>query len=448
MPLNKAHKGFFSHGGGWPVLVCDRWVRTEADMRRFSLLCTILSLLFPGRSVWADKVDASITSVSITHRNGRTLLDLGLSASIADDDATALQKTRTALVRVFDVTTGMSVEDVSVESASGGTISVSVPQLNEGDTISLVILGLTFNGKEPMKPLTILTAVPHAGRKPGETQSSGLMPPAKWTGAKGKDDANVYVATQINAAIDADPNYSIDAKLEIPFRTFRIGRRIQNSGLTFSTQISDAPKADPDSMKFGTYWRTFIWDCGPHCGTGTWFRRLQWRNDLQSESNKDFTNTNVVWPTALRLVSKTWGSSIEFGVRPYIGNELGFNINSPLPELENRMVDRPLAGLNSLLLVPTELSVLNSLSWETLYERRWPLRNELVLQENDDGTLKSANFGTGPKDYVKSSLTAGFGAYFGLTFSYEYGQLPPSFKLIDHAFKVEITFKAKRTGGN
>lgn len=418
-------------------------------MRRSALLGTILLFLLSGRSVCADKVDASITSVSVTQRNGRTLIDLGLSISIADDDATALQKAQAALIRVFDVTTGISIGDVRLESASGGTLSLTVPLLNEKDTISIVILNLTFSGKEAKKPLTTITSVPRTGQKPEETQStSGPLSPGKWTGAKGKDDSNVYVATQINAAIDADPNYSIDAKLDIPFRRFRIGRRIQNSGFTFSTQISDAPKADPDSMKFGAYWRTFIWDCGPHCGTGTWFRRLQWRNAFQSESNKDFSNTNIVWPTALRLVSKTWGSSTEFGMRPYIGNELGFNINSPLPELENHMVDRPLIGLDMLLLVPTDIGILKSLNWETLYERRWPLRNELVLKENDDGTLKSIDFGTAPKDYVKSSVTAAFGTYFGLAFSYEYGQLPPSFKLVDHAFKVEITFKAKRSGGD
>jgi hypothetical protein len=418
-------------------------------MTRSALLCAIFLVLFTGASVCADKVDASITNVTISSKGDRSILDLGFSTSIADDDAVALQKARDALIRVFDVTTGMPAGNVSVDSASGGTLSFSVPLLNGGDTVSIVILGLTFSGKEPKKPLNVIASAPRAGQKPEETQSkSGPLSPGKWGAAKGKDDANVYLATQINAAIDADPNYSIDAKLEIPFRPFPIRKRIQNTGLTFSTQISDAPKADPDSMKFGTYWRTFVWDCGPQCRTSVWFRRLQWRNAFQSESNKDFSNTNIVWPTTLRLISKTWGSSTEFGIRPYVGNELGFNINSPLPELENRMVDRPLIGLSTLLLVPTEVGVLKSLNWETLYERRWPLRNELVLQENDDGSLKSVDFGTTPRDYLKSSVTAGFGTYFGLTFSYEYGQLPPSFKLIDHAFKVEITFKAKRTAGD
>jgi hypothetical protein len=416
-------------------------------MTRSTLLCAILLLLFTGTSVCADRVDVSITNVTISSKGDRNIFDLGFSTSIADDDTVALQKAQAALIRVFDVTTGMSAGNITVDSASGGTLSLSAQRLNDGDTVSIVILGLAFNGKEAKKPLNVIASVPRAGKNPEETQSTaGPLSPGKWGGAKGKDDANVYLATQVNAAIDADPTYSIDAKLEIPFRPFRTGKRIQNSGLTFSTQISDAPKADPDSMKFGTYWRTFIWDCGSRCGTGTWFRRLQWRNAFQSESNKDFSNTNIVWPTTMRLISRTWGSSVEFGVRPYIANELGFNINSPLPELENRMVDRPLIGLNTLLLVPTDLSILKSLSWETLYERRWPLRNELVLEENNDGSLKSTDFGTTPRDYLKSSLTAGFGAYFGLTFSYEYGQLPPSFKLIDHAFKMEVTFKAKRTG--
>jgi hypothetical protein len=418
-------------------------------MRRSTVLCAVLLLLFTGVSVSADKVDASITNVTIGRKGDRSILDLGFSTSIADDDAVALQRARASLIRVFDVTTGMPMGNVIVDSASGGTLSFSVPLLNEGDTVSIVILGLTFSGKEPRKPLNVIASVPLPSQKPEARQSTaGLLSPGKWGASKGKDDANVYIATQINAAIDADPNYSIDAKLEIPFRPLLISRRIQNTGLTFSTQISDAPKADPDSMKLGTYWRTFVWDCGPRCGTGVWFRRLQWRNGFQSESNKDFSNTNVVWPTTLRLISKTWGSSTEFGIRPYLGNELGFNLNSPLPELENRMVDRPLIGLNALLLMPTEVGILSSLNWETLYERRWPLRNELVLQENDHGGLKSLDFGTAPRDYLKSSVTAGFGTYFGLTFSYEYGQLPPSFKLVDHAFKVEVTFKAKRTGGD
>ncbi|HEY7352817.1 MAG TPA: hypothetical protein VH596_08620 [Terriglobales bacterium] len=376
------------------------------------------------------------------------MIDLGLSTSIADDDTTALKRAQAALIRVFDVTTGMSLGDVRLESASGGTLSLTVPVLNEGDTISIVILKLTFDGKEAKNPLAITTTVPRTGQKTEETQSSsGLLSPGHWIGAKGKDDSNVYIATQINTAIDADPSYGIDAKLDVPFRRFMTGRRIQNTGLTFSTQISDAPEADPDSMEFGAYWRTFIWDCGSRCGTGVWFRRLQWRNTLQSESNKDFSNTNIIWPTALRLISKTWGSSSEFGIRPYIGNEFGFNLNSPVPELQNRLIDRPLIGLNALLLVPTDIGILKSLNWETLYEGRWPLRNELALQENGDGALKFMDFGTAPRDYVNSSLTAGFGTYFGLTFSYEYGQLPPSFKLVDNAFRVEITFKAKRTGG-
>ena len=57
--------------------------------------------------------------------------------------------------------------------------------------------------------------------------------------------------------------------------------------------------------------------------------------------------------------------------------------------------------------------------------------------------LVAAFFGKRPRQWGEASLNYNFSELFGLFAGYQYGELPPNYKLVDHAFKFGVKFKAR-----
>ncbi|MET0753013.1 MAG: hypothetical protein ABWZ66_06555 [Pyrinomonadaceae bacterium] len=86
--------------------------------------------------------------------------------------------------------------------------------------------------------------------------------------------------------------------------------------------------------------------------------------------------------------------------------------------------------------------------WENSYIRRWLLTDELGYETNDDDELVLTRFGKSPRDYVQSKVEFTINKFLNPYISYEWGVIPPSYKLVDHRFRVGFVYKFKLVAAN
>lgn len=315
------------------------------------------------------------------------------------------------------------------------------------------ITGLSFGGQQTAAPLEEPLSIDArtfeereqarvaSGQPPQETSIAEKNAERTVTAANGRGDSNLYVSGLITGASGQDVQGSVDIKFEYP-RWSKVGSRWIRFAPAFDLKASTDPRGDPDSLKLGFDMSFFAWRYAGDDFSAP-FRRLWWLNSAKIESNREFDNTNLFWESRFTLLSKTYISdSATFYWRPFFGHELGANLKSPLAAAEGRFLYRPLAGATLGLLFPVH-SGLQGVSLEASYIRRWPLRRETTFTEDGSGQLQLARFGKGPKDYLKTGLNLDITKALAATLSYEYGELPPLYKLVDHKFGVGLTYKIK-----
>lgn len=309
------------------------------------------------------------------------------------------------------------------------------------------VLNVPFKGKptddpQPQSFVEFPKVAAAAAAPETERGDPAIRDSLSFTAADGREDANIYLSGEYSGASGTKFNGSADVKIDIPFRKI-LHNRIHSFGPFFELKASTDPKADPDSLNFGLNWEWPIWR---YRGDDLQFpiRRINWRNAPKIESGRDFDNTNFIWESRFRFISRTYASKhMTFYFRPFIGQELGANINSPVREAQGKFLYRPLAGTTLNLIFPMQSAGLHAISFEGSYIRRWPLRPEVSFEEDDDGNLKALTIGKSPRDYVTAKANFDFTKAFGLSVGYEYGELPPNFKLVDHKTTIGLTYKIK-----
>lgn len=315
----------------------------------------------------------------------------------------------------------------------------------------LYVLNVAFRGQatkdpQPQRFIEFPKSVVMAPAPPAATPETEKGDPAvrdslSFTAADGREDANIYLSGEYSGASGKKFNGSVDAKIEIPFRKV-IRNRTHTFSPFFEIKASNDPKADPDSMNFGLNWEWPIWRYRGDLGAP--IRRIIWRNAPKIESQRDFDNTNFIWESRFRFMSRTYAAKhVTFYFRPFLGQELGANINSPVKEAQGKFLYRPIAGTTLNLIFPIQAAGLQDISIEGSYIRRWPLRREVSFEEDDNGKLNTVSIGKSPRDYVTAKVNFDFTKAFGATISYEYGQLPPTFKLVDHKTTIGLTYRVK-----
>lgn len=310
----------------------------------------------------------------------------------------------------------------------------------------LYVLNVPFNGKptddpQPARFIEFAPAVA-AGTAQPETGDPATGDSLSFTAAKDREDSNIYLSGQYSGASGTKFRGAVDLKIELPFHKV-IRNRTHSFSPFFELKASTDPKADPDSMNFGLNWEWPIWR---HRGDNLKapIRRITWRNAPKIESDRSFDNTNFIWESRFRFISRSYvGKHVTFYFRPFLGQELGVNINSPIKDAEGKLLYRPIAGTSLTLIFPVNAPGLHDLSLEGSYIRRWPLRREISFEEDEDGNLKTLSIGKAPRDHVTSKFNINFSESFGASISYEYGQLPPAFKLVDHKTTIGLTYKIK-----
>ena len=304
---------------------------------------------------------------------------------------------------------------LEVQFSIGGTV-------NSGDVFILAIEGLKLPGKK--KPTSLQKRFQH----PVTTSGIGTVKVAK---ARGKKDASIYLAGEVVGASGVDANVSLDAKVQSPpFGPPEVFGRQSNLFLTYELKTDTAPEADPDTMKFGLDWRL---------GLGGTESGFSFGSLLSGavEAQRSFDTSNAVFSPSVEITYSKYGVIIE----PFAGIEVGANLNNPIKRLENDLVARFLFGSN--LIVPLiKKPDQDVLIFEGTYSRRVLFEEEIGFRENDEGDLEEVFVGKGPREFAEAKLSFSKG-FWGFSVGYEYGELPPAFKLVDHKFKIGFTFKLK-----
>lgn len=258
--------------------------------------------------------------------------------------------------------------------------------------------------------------------------------------AKGSDDANVYISGEINGANKKKTSFSTEISIS-PWQ-IKVAPNNFVTPFFFKLNASTDADADPDSMEFGVSYQYRILNTKN-------FPAASFTTAAKIESERDFDNTNFISDTRFIILPKARpkGAQKKLKVffRPFIGLEMGKNLRSPLAAAEGNFIFRPLAGAKLRFNYPLNEDEEREINWETSFTRRWLLRNELGYETNDDNELVLTQFGKSPRDYVQSKFSYGLAKFFDVFVAYDWGQLPPSYELVDHRFRVGFAYKFKWT---
>lgn len=367
------------------------------------------------------------------------------------------------------------IEDVGPLGRSSVRIYLSAPyDFHAGDTITLYYFGLgpdnkmMYADKELNGPIVSAVKVDAANlAQAPDTSTPGVqtnpttgqkvrVPAGKGftlKAAKGRDDANLYFAGDINRASGTDFTGAVDLKIQIPV----VSTETHSVLPTLSLKASNDPKADPDTIKGMVDWEWVLATSGLELPERSPVSGIIWRNSGGVEGNRDFENVNLMWYTqALFRFKNLWfgrarGNTAFAVFIPQIGAEIGKNLNSPVEEAEGRAIARLLAGSTVYVRLYQGEASFARLTLDGLYQRRWSLRSEVgftdITVKDDAGKDVKLTvptfFGKAPHQWADAKISYNLTEYFGIYAGYQYGQLPPVYKLVDHAFKFGLVFKAK-----
>jgi hypothetical protein len=305
--------------------------------------------------------------------------------------------------------------------------------LIKGHVYRLAALNLTFLGCIPEEKGTSEVTFLKPSTKPPST--TVFFPRSK---SKGRDDSNVYLQGAIEGARGGKTQFSADIKIDIPYNLRK--KRYTEIGPYFNLKTSTADGADANSLSTGAKLSTVIkgWESG-------FVRNVTWEPTVGIEGDRHFDNVNGVVGNTIYLVTagnkKTFKKRFYF--QPFIGYEIGRNFKSPVKGAEGRGISRPNVGGSLYFTFPLEND--KALSIQADYIRRFLLRREFSFTEDDDKKLVPLNVGKGPRDYLKANVQYDFAKFTALTFSYEYGRLPPNFELVNHKYSFGLLLKFKTT---
>jgi hypothetical protein len=242
------------------------------------------------------------------------------------------------------------------------------------------------------------------------------------------EDADVYISGELNGARKRQTSFNTEIKLQRYKPFSRSWRYKPFFGLSASTD----PDADPDTMGMGIGTRYIQRNVAGVPGAYL-------DNDIKIESERDFSNTNLIYDARFILLPSLRLRRVFFS--PFIGAELGKNLRSPLQAAEGNGIARPLAGAKLRFVFYPKGKEEPDINWVTSYTRRWLLTDELGFKAEENGDLQLSRFGKSPRDYVLSKFSYSVNQFLDVFVAYEWGQVPPSYKFIDHRFRLGFAYK-------
>jgi hypothetical protein len=246
------------------------------------------------------------------------------------------------------------------------------------------------------------------------------------------DDSDVYVSGELDGAHKAKTRYTVGLK----YQHYRSLGRWQWTPVFFKLNASTDPDADPDKMEIGTGFRYIS-------------RAGYFDQKMKLESERDFDNTNLISDTRFTFLPHAvpkGRKNVKLFFNPFLGGEFGKNLHSPLKAAEGDGIARLLAGADvRVAFWLNKDSDDPEINWTTSYVRRWLLTDELSFEADKDGKLQLQEFGRSPRDYVSSKVAYSVRKFFDIFLEYEWGQVPPSYKFVDHRFRLGFAYKFRFT---
>jgi len=255
--------------------------------------------------------------------------------------------------------------------------------------------------------------------------------------ANGRDDSDFYFNGQTTHSRGKAFAGTYDFKADLSTRQGLPGA----CGFFIDLKGGNDPNGSPDSLKIGMKWEFPIatWNGSPV------LNQLRWSQAPSLESTEDFTTKNFIYASDLTLLLKNFPAARpgkrtpQIYFRPRLGVEVGSNLRSVLAAADGRSIARIKLGTGLMLYLPMSV-LLHDITLETQYDRRWPLREE-VNQDVNNNLFTAVNISTKPRDYIKQTLVLNATKFIGFTVAYEYGSLPPIFKLVDSKFTIGLNIK-------
>ena len=337
-------------------------------------------------------------------------------------------------------------------------VYLSTPlDLIKDDTITVFYVASAFNGKDVKVPVTSMVtplAPPVSGNKVPATRpkdTGGF----NFKTAKGRDDAHLYFAGELNRASGTSFSGSVDLKIELPLPALRTPR---HELLPFlDLKASNDPKANPDTIKVGLASKFIVAQAGLEYSEKSPVAAIAWYNTGKIEGDRDFDNTNVIassvflFPLKPLFLTPASRDRAFVALTPFVGIEAGKNLSSPVVAAEGRGLARILVGSQIFMRLFQGEESFARLTLDGVYERRWPLRAEIgfrdatiEIENGKDKTIQvPAFFGSRPRQWAEAKLNYNFNEFFGVFTGYQYGELPPAYKLVDHGFRFGLVVKAK-----
>jgi len=263
--------------------------------------------------------------------------------------------------------------------------------------------------------------------------------------AKGRDDADLYIAGLLNGSQGAKASYTADIKAQFRYLLSNAssGGAEQNkfrSGIwfvpNFDLKASTDPKADGNSVAMG-----MAFPFGVPLNSQI-FRWVDLEPAVQGESDKQFRDINTMFRFRSYFLMRVFGSGrLQLLPQPFLGLETGGNVRAPVPGAYPGAIARPSAGIHVYLNFFKTSTPGRQAFIESEYVRRWPLLSEPVFSQDQSGSLVLKSVGTNPRDYVTTKVEYDFVDYFGITVQHDYGELPPVFTRVKNKYTVGLVLK-------
>jgi len=350
------------------------------------------------------------------------------------------------------------IDDPNQKRFSTVRVYLSTPlDVVEGDTVTVFYVANAFNGQElkapvvsmvtPLKPPVSGDKV--AAKRPQDAGGFNFKP------AKGREDAHLYFAGELNTASGTPFSGSVDLKVELPLPALRTPR---HELLPFlDLKASNDPEADPDTINAGLASKLILAQAGLEYSERSPVAGIAWYNTAKVEGDRDFDNTNFVassvflFPLRPIFLTPAARDRAFVAFTPFVGFEGGKNLSSPVTAAEGRGLARILVGSEIFARLYQGGESFARVTLDGVYERRWPLRAEIgfrddtiEIENGKDMTIQvPAFFGSRPRQWVEAKLNYNFNEFFSMFTGYQYGELPPAYKLVDHSFRFGLVVKAR-----
>ena len=398
------------------------------------LMWTIRSWLFTALMLaaspsWAQAQKVTIDQMSV--KSATRTIELMLTSRPNAPLTAALQRApfeRGWLVQSLEIATGatrnLEVESVTVDPALPLlTLQLAAVDSRWLDTVTHTISVTFLRSANLARAVSMSTAA-----------APTTVAPGAFRAAPSAQAADVYFSGKITAAAHAQTKYSFVATLQ---NDWELRGNAGNLGYRAEVYADESTtNVDPDRISAGVKYRRVL-------DSRARGLILQFQ-PIAAEFARKSPRTTTILTTAHveHVLVPTTGSAAARGAAVVFGGvELGNNSSNAIDENGSGLVARFRVAANPYVVLKPAKGVFKSLKGSVSWDARF-----LANEEIDPGRLDSHGQPTltrRPRQYLQADFDLGLTELVSLTLQYRGGYLPPTYKKVNPAFSLSLTFKGQ-----